>query len=175
MLKTAGLFDFLKADNSLGQRSERAAQYNDPPYQSSWDPDMIGFDGTEFAYDTTALNKTLDTTLRKHYAKLLAQAYFKSTGKKLANPESKISPRYSYMVGRAANVDPAVYDKLNQYYKDNLGGWSSLGKDVSPGLAADAVDMANQVPFVPLDKEPGESDTNPPKMTVARPLRLTQD
>ena len=171
MTKSAGFFDFLKANNSLGQ----SGQASDPQPASSWDPNMINQSGTEFSFDTTALNKQLDTSLRKHYAKLLATAYFKSTGKKLADPESKIDPRFSYIIGRAANVDPAVYSKLNQYYQENLGGWSSTGKNISPGLAADAVDMANQYPFVPLVKQPGDTKDNPKRMTVASPLRIVQD
>ena len=138
-LKQAGLLDFLK---------EKPAEVPAP-----WDPNTIDFNGTPYAFDMTGVHNTLKKDLKAHYSKLLAAAYLASTGKTLKNPEKHIHPRYGVMIGRAANVDPAIMKQLNQEAQDRLGGWSSSGYNIEPGLAMDAMDYANSVPHLPYDAE----------------------
>lgn len=127
-------------------------------FKPAWDPYGVDYDGTEFAFDSTNVDTTIYQELKKHYAKLLAKAYFKSTGKHLSKPESKIDPRYSYAMGRAANVDPEILKQLSPYYYQRLGGWASKMVEPSPGLVADTVDSINQRrSWVPLMRQPGDT------------------
>lgn len=139
LLKQAGLLDFLK---------EKPAEVPPP-----WDPNVIDFNGTPYAFDMTGVHNTLKKDLKAHYSKLLAAAYLASTGKTLKNPEKHIHPRYGVMLGRAANVDPDILKKLDQDAQDRLGGWSSTAYNVDPGLVMDAVDQVNNVPYLPYDAQ----------------------
>lgn len=120
--------------------------------RESWDENYEDWsNGSEFAWDATRVEQAIKESLKKHYARLLARAYKKSTGKVLKNPEQRIDPRYGYTIGRAANVDPKVLEQLNDYYRRRLGGWASKSYNVQPGLALDAVDVANSNEYAPLD------------------------
>lgn len=154
--KKAGWFKFFnKADDELGKVHDKEPQ---PTTISSWDPEMTDQSGTEFQFDSSGIEKKIYGDLKKHYAKMLANAYFKSTGKHLADPESKIDPRYQYILGHAGNVDPEVMKKLTKYYQDNIGGWNSYTPEMSPDLIADAVDYVNnRRSWVPLMKGPEDT------------------
>ena len=156
--KKASWFNFFrKADDELGQVHDNGATPKSIDMKS-WDPEMTDQTGTEFQFDSSGIEKKIYGDLKKHYAKLLANAYFKSTGKHLANPESKVDPRYQYMLGHASNVDPDVMKKLTQYYQDNIGGWNSYTPNMSPDLIADAVDYVNnRRSWVPLMKGPKDT------------------
>lgn len=110
---------------------------------SSWDPNYEDFNGTQFAWNTDKLHEELNTSLKKHYAGLLAKAYKDSTGETLKDPEKHIDPRFGYAIGRASNVRPEVLAKLNEFYRNRLAGWTTTSYNVTPGLAMDAVDMSN--------------------------------
>lgn len=112
--------------------------------QSSWDPNSEDFKGTQFAWNTDNLDAELKTSLKKHYAGLLAKAYKDSTGETLKDPEKHIDPRFGYAIGRASNIRPEILAKLNEFYRNRLGGWTTTAYNVTPGLAMDAVDMSNQ-------------------------------
>lgn len=113
-------------------------------FKPQWDPNGEDFNNTEFSFDTKQVDAALKASLKKHYASLLAKAYKASTGKALKNPEQHIDPRYSYVIGRASNVDPAILAKLNAFYRPRIAGWSATGWNVEPGLVMDAAEMANQ-------------------------------
>lgn len=113
-------------------------------FKPQWDPNGEDFNNTEFAFDTKQVDAALKASLKKHYASLLAKAYKASTGKALKNPEQHIDPRYSYIIGRASNVNPEVLSKLNDFYYQRIAGWSSTGQNVDPGLAMDAAELANK-------------------------------
>lgn len=113
-------------------------------FKPTWDPNGVDFNNTEFAFDTTQVDNALKSALKKHYANLLAKAYKASTGERLKNPEKHIDPRYSYVIGRASNVNPEVLAKLNDFYRQRIAGWSTVGQNVHPGLVMDAAEMANQ-------------------------------
>lgn len=113
-------------------------------FKPQWDPDGEDFNNTEFAFDTKPVDATLKDSLKKHYASLLAKAYKASTGEKLKNPEQHIDPRYSYVIGRASNVDPKILAKLSDFYRQRIAGWSTTGWNVDPGLVMDAAEMANK-------------------------------
>ena len=101
------------------------------------------FNDTAFALNTNKINDTIDSEIRKHYAKLLAMAYFKSTGKKLSDPDKSIHPVWGYALGRAANIDPAIMKQLSPYYAQKLGGHTSKMVNASPELVEDAVHSLN--------------------------------
>lgn len=113
-------------------------------FKPKWDPNGVDIDNTEFAFNTTQVDNALKDSLKKHYANLLAKAYKASTGEVLKNPEQHIDPRYSYVIGRASNVNPKVLEKLNDFYYQHIAGWSTTGWNVDPGLAMDAADIANK-------------------------------
>lgn len=115
--------------------------------KSSWDPNTVDLNGSQFEWNTDSLNTQLKTSLKNHYAKLLAKAYKESTGETLKNPEKHIDPKFGYVIGRGSNIRPEILAKLNDFYRDRLGGWSTTAKNVSPGLAMDAVDISNQEPW----------------------------
>lgn len=113
-------------------------------FKPQWDPNGEDFNNTEFAFDTKQVDAALKASLKKHYASLLAKAYKASTGNALKNPEQHIDPRYSYVIGRASNVNPEVLAKLSDFYRQRIAGWSTTGRNVDPGLAMDAAELANK-------------------------------
>jgi hypothetical protein len=113
-------------------------------FKPAWDENGEGYNNTEFAFNTTQVDTALKDSLKKHYANLLSKAYKASTGESLKDPEKHIDPRYSYVIGRASNVNPAVLAKLNDFYRQRVAGWSTTGWNVDPGLAMDAAEIANQ-------------------------------
>lgn len=112
-------------------------------FTPKWDPNGVDIDNTDFAFKTTQVDKALKDSLKKHYASLLAKAYKESTGKVLKNPQQHIDPRFNYMIGRAANVNPEILDKLNDFHYQRMAGWQTTGKNVDPGLVLDAAELAN--------------------------------
>lgn len=144
--------DMLNADYTMFKQNPNAnvsilsapEQLRKQASKPQWDPNGMDSANTEFAFKTTQVDKVLKDSLVKHYGSLLAKAYKESTGKVLENPQQHIDPRYSYIIGRAANVNPEILDKLNDFYYQRLAGWSTTGQNVDPGLAMDAAELANE-------------------------------
>lgn len=111
--------------------------------KAAWDPGATSFNDTEFQWDTQEIQRQMHDSLKKHYVKLLANIFKRSTGKELKNPEKYIDPQFGFAVGRAANVDPKILRKLDKPLRDRLDGWSSTIKNIDPGLIMDQVDYVN--------------------------------
>lgn len=113
--------------------------------KSQQHPQAIQFqESSPYYLDKSKIDKAIQKQLRSHYAKLLAIAYKRATGKHLSDPSKYIEPRFNYLLGRASGIQPSILKKLKKEDADVFGGWSSGARDtIEPDLIADAVDQYN--------------------------------
>lgn len=101
----------------------------------------------------STLASTIEGSFGKEYARQLAAAYLRATGKHLANPEKHIDPFYGYLIGHAPNVDPAILSKLSENDRRNFGGWGVVEQNLTPDMLAQGVDILNNKgTYMPLNQ-----------------------
>ena len=161
--KTAGLFGGKK------DKPKPKEKIISGPGIESWDPDYKEGIPQNYQFDYQPMNDTIYNELNKHYIKLLLDAYRRSTGKELKDPEKQLKVRYGYALGRAPNVNPDIVAQLKPEDQKWLTGWDSDIHNVTPGVVADAVDhLNNGGKYVPLMWENGDEPKRTPK-----PLKLS--
>lgn len=135
----------------------------------TWDPEGDkGAIPANAEFDYRPMNDAIYNEINKHYIKMLLDAYRRSTGKELKDPEKQLKVRYGYALGRAPNVNPEVLAQLKPEDQKWLTGWDSDIHNVTPGVVADAVDHLNTRPYIPLMWENGDDPKRLPK-----PLKLS--
>lgn len=98
------------------------------------------------------LASTIETAFRKAYAKQLASAYTKATGKHLSDPEKHMDPMFGYIVGHAPNVDPAILNKLPEKERSNFYGSGVLNQNPTPEMLIEGANNINQHGYLPLNQ-----------------------
>ena len=131
------------------------------------------FDAATAAQVTKYLQDHITLNVGSAYAKRLAAAYLKATGKHLANPGAHMTPIYGYILGHSPNVDPDILGQLKPEDAKDLTGWGTMKSNVTPGMLLDGVDYINaKGGYIPLDQGPGF--TTKSKTLTAVPLNGTQ-
>lgn len=119
--------------------------------------------------DQTIIYNNTQKALNQHYAKLLAIAYKKATGKNLKDAYKHIDVRFGYVLGHAPNVSEQVLSKLDPESRSMLQAGYTEGYNVTPQLIADAVDSVNDSAYRPYKYD---KDDIASYYRVKRPLRL---
>lgn len=114
--------------------------------QKSWDPAVKQLNQNNDFWDVNKIDNIIEQELKKYYARQLARAYKRATGKNLADPAKYIKPRFNYILGGASGAKQSILKELNWQDAKNLNSWISDQKQdtLDPGLIADAVNSYNR-------------------------------